>query len=192
MDSKKFSTSEFPTDAEIDEAKKKSVGVCGLEPKTWGQLLGALLCLYIVLAFLFWGLLEAALEVRSEDWLELPNRFFGSFSKVERQLMDLSGNEVFVTNDELDFRRVEPHLVNYPDGCEVSPDNADLLQCGAEGSGKTPEKLWSIFPWISANNPVADCVGQTFTTILNQEGQLAFGAGGELAEGVCINSVAKA
>lgn len=47
-----------------------------------GQLLAAVTVLYVFLALLFAGLLVATIEIRQEEWIELPNDFFGGFSKA--------------------------------------------------------------------------------------------------------------
>ncbi|GMH35650.1 hypothetical protein BSKO_03518 [Bryopsis sp. KO-2023] len=191
MDAKKYSAAEFPTDEEINAAAAKSgPGCLGVTYGNWAKLVAALLALYCFLALLYWGLLEAAIEIRKEDWLELPNRFFGPFSKVERQLTDLNGEAVQVSVEGLDFRRNVGHIVNYPEGCEPVEPGSDLLQCGKDGNTEQ-KRLWSIFPWIALNK-VGGCNNQTYTTLVNEPSQLSFGVDGDFAPDVCVNSAAKA
>lgn len=184
MQSKKYSAAEFPTDEEINAAAAKSgPGCCGVSYANWARFIAALLGLYAFLALLYWALLEAAIEIRDDDWLELPNRFFGPFSKVERQLTDINGEPVRVEVPDLDFRKDAPHRVNYPDGCT---GDADLLTCGKDGSDEE-KRLWVIFPWI-AESATGGCKDQRYTTLLNAQGELRFGDAGALATGVCVNS----
>lgn len=183
MQTKKYSKGEFPSDDEIYAAsRKRGPGCLGLTVGEWASLLSALLTLYAVLGLLYFALITAAVEVRSDGYIELPSRFFGDFSKVERTLTNIRARDVLVGDINPTEGNSKPRRVNYPDGCKVE---GGLLNCGMENTGKVD---WAIFPWVAAVEPAAGCEGRRYTTLVNDNDRVVFGKkGGEFADGVCVN-----
>eukprot|EP00210_Caulerpa_lentillifera_P007706 g7357.t1 len=156
------------------------------------QILTAVVALYVFLALLFTGLLIATIEIRQEEWIELPEDYFGSFSKVERPLVDLTGNqrtrELVPSTPDTPGESVD-WFYNRPEGCKVA-SNGETLNCEDDGN-------WVLFPWVQANagrlESVMDCQGRNTTSILvngeigDTEGALAEDEGE--SEGITVSRV---
>lgn len=184
MQSKKYSKGEFPSDDEIMAASRRSgPGCLGLTYMEWGSLLAAVLTLYVTLGLLYWALITAAVEVRGDGYIELPDRFFGDFSKVERTLTNAEGKDVLVGEENPTEGKGELRRMNYPDGCTVA-EGGDIINCGQEQTGKN---IWSIFPWVALVDPAPGCENRRYTSLVNDPDRLLFALDGELADNVCIN-----
>lgn len=166
--------------------------IWGITPANWGKVLGCLVTLYVFLGLLYGALLSIAVDVRQEEWLELPRVHFGPFDKTERVLVDanteqpllkqglpndaLENIEVLAQGD-LPFRKF-----NRPRGCEDAQVNSiDVLVCDV--THEEADHRWTVYPWIvdkgfDASDPsilsplcqfVSGEVAQ-YTTILNRDG----------------------
>lgn len=156
-------------------------------PKEWVSLFCALMTLYAVVATLYYALLKASLEIRTNGYIELPNQFFGPFSKVERVLTDLSLNEVRKGNGNPTDTENHLRTFNLADGCE---EVDGLLKCGEKDVGEKSE--WAIFPWVYMVEPAPGCDNQRFTTLIPNAYKLEYGTKkGNLAEGVCLSAKVK-
>ncbi|GMH37224.1 hypothetical protein BSKO_05097 [Bryopsis sp. KO-2023] len=156
----------------------------------WGKVLACLVVMYLALGFLYSGLTSVAVELRQEEWLELPSTHFGDFEKTERFVLDdnFSGPARYtpastdVLANGMDMRT---RLFNRPTGCKaVTADN--VLVCDAT------HDLFSLYPWIIDQGVAAGMAGCQYvadksltTTVLNEDGTYA-------GNSVCLNAVTKA
>lgn len=119
-------------------------------------LAAALVVLYIFLGLFYWGLITGAQEVRQEEWLELGDRFFGSFSKIERPLLNSTNQPIpkgRITIAEFDNLRDAQQgefqrEYNRANGCRpvTNAAGAQFLECDRDNG---EDGLWALFPWVS-------------------------------------------
>ncbi|GMH32265.1 hypothetical protein BSKO_00099 [Bryopsis sp. KO-2023] len=162
-----------------------------------GRIILLLLALYTILGLLYAGLLSSAIEIRQEEWLELPSRFFGDFDKAERVLVDANTTarvpksiDAEDDKDPLVLKPVQPRSFNRPKGCrEVkvgAPSNA------VEGLHCEYSDLWTIYPWIAEKGADAGMLG--CKDALNEDsgvqgGSLLNADGTYGGNAVCLNGV---
>ena len=48
-------------------------------PKQWGVIIGLLLLLYLCMSLFMYGLLEIALETRNNDYMTMPDIYYGTW-----------------------------------------------------------------------------------------------------------------
>ena len=58
---------------------KEETKCLGISATNWARITVGLLFLYVCLGLLYWGLLEAAMDIRGSNYLVLPKRFYGDF-----------------------------------------------------------------------------------------------------------------
>merc|ERR1711879_764512 len=71
-------------DAKTESAVKPQddrPGCWGLAYVDWMRVFGVFVCLWAALALIFWALLEIGLQVRGNQYLNMEQRFFGSFER---------------------------------------------------------------------------------------------------------------
>eukprot|EP01025_Chloroclados_australasicus_P045106 TRINITY_DN4919_c1_g2_i1.p1 TRINITY_DN4919_c1_g2~~TRINITY_DN4919_c1_g2_i1.p1 ORF type:complete len:225 (-),score=22.28 TRINITY_DN4919_c1_g2_i1:103-777(-) len=141
--------------------QKKELLILGISPKNWGIIFAIFAVLYTCYGLIFWGFLAAALNLRQEEWLQLPSGNFGKFDTSSLLLYnwDATGSQIgYATADKLDYQeKGKVAQWNRPDGCTVKevseadeierisvlqPENR-VLMCSQDDS-----RQYTLFPWV--------------------------------------------
>ena len=102
-------------------------------PRQWGIIVGLLLFLYFCLGLMFYALMEIALDTRNNDYMTLPDKYYGDFEK-EKQPGSVAGQGGW----------------SRPKGCDYKTNECK------------DNTLYSVYPWTRATTPECK-EGQTFT-----------------------------
>lgn len=119
------------------ESSSGETMVWGISLGNWGLIVGKLMILYVFLGLYFTALLYCGFEVRKQDYLRLPSKYFGNFERN------------FAYNSIITRHHKDPVIYknNRPKGCEEIVNGGETaVECNSDDS-----KLWNVFPWVKSS-----------------------------------------
>mmetsp|Transcript_2243 Transcript_2243/g.5069 ORF Transcript_2243/g.5069 Transcript_2243/m.5069 type:complete len:144 (-) Transcript_2243:100-531(-) len=115
-------------------------------PKQWGVIIGLLLLLYLCLSLFMYGLLEIALETRNNDYMTMPDIYYGAYESMKQPSGGWKNGAGWSRPNGCEYGKVPAELASGKDNIECKGDK------------------WAIFPWVQATAN-KECEGKTMTIL---------------------------